>query len=60
VESEDDNYYAEELKIENGPIAEQVEEIFNKVPTASKVCFIGDMTGELKSSIAKIFPLALS
>jgi hypothetical protein len=60
VEVEQDNYYAEELKVENGSIQEQIEAVFNKVPADSKVCFIGDMTGELKSSISEIFPLALN
>ena len=60
VQVEQDNYNAEELKVENGPIQAQVEAVFNKVPADAKVCFIGDMTGELKSSISEIFPLALN
>ncbi|SFB77961.1 hypothetical protein [Pseudoalteromonas denitrificans] len=60
VKVTEDNYYAEELKVENGSIQQQIEAVFNKVPAESKVCFIGDMTGTLKSSISKVFPLALN
>ncbi|PAJ76028.1 hypothetical protein CJF42_01975 [Pseudoalteromonas sp. NBT06-2] len=60
VKVEQDNYYAEELKVENGSIQAQIEAVFNKVPAESKICFVGDMTGTLKSSISEIFPLALS
>lgn len=46
--------------MENGSIQAQIEAVFNKVPAESKICFVGDMTGTLKSSISEIFPLALS
>ncbi len=60
VSEQEDNFYAEELKIENGSIKSQVEAVLKKVPSFAKVCFIGDMTGDLKESIAEIFPLALN
>jgi hypothetical protein len=60
IEVEQDTYYAEELKVENGPIKSQVEAVLSKVPADSKVCFVGDMTGTLKLSISEIFPLALN
>ncbi|MBE0364927.1 hypothetical protein PULV_a3219 [Pseudoalteromonas ulvae UL12] len=60
IKPEQEQYFAEELKIENGSIKAQIEEILAKVPDQSKVCFIGDMTGDLKESIAELFPLALN
>ena len=60
INPEQADYFAEELKISNGSIKAQVEEVLMKVPAKAKVCFIGDMTGELKESIAELFPLALN
>ncbi|WP_199608850.1 hypothetical protein [Flocculibacter collagenilyticus] len=60
VNSNNQDYFAEELHVDNGPIKEQVEEILQRVPENAKVCFLGDITGELKEDIGKIFNLALS
>ncbi len=38
-------------------ISEQIETVFNRVPSGSKVCFIGDITGELKSELSKYFTM---
>ena len=49
-------YFADEINTEES-IETQLEAVFDRVPDGSKVCFIGDITGELKDSLSKYFTL---
>jgi hypothetical protein len=50
-------YFADYISAEEGPISEQLIEIFAKVPNNARVCLIGDITGELKQGLAEHFKL---
>lgn len=51
------NYFAEQISIDSDDLAEQIEQVFARVPNEARVCFVGDITGELKDELAKYFTL---
>lgn len=50
-------YFAEQISIDSADLAAQICEVFDRVPSGARVCFIGDITGELKHELAKYFTL---
>ncbi|GAA0290904.1 hypothetical protein [Psychrosphaera haliotis] len=49
-------YFADFINTEKN-IAEQIETVFARVPNGAKVCFVGDITGELKEELSKFFTM---
>ena len=50
-------YYAEPIETQSGDISAQIEEVFERVPNDARVCFVGDINGELKHELGKYFTL---
>lgn len=55
-EISDTEYFADFISTEEN-IAEQIETVFSRVPNGAKVCFVGDITGELKEELSKYFTM---
>ncbi|GAB2995642.1 hypothetical protein [Psychrosphaera aestuarii] len=55
-EISDTEYFADYISTEEN-IAEQIETVFSRVPNGAKVCFVGDITGELKEELSKYFTM---
>ena len=50
-------YYAEEISLENGDVAKQLEAVFQRVPDYARVCFVGNINDELREELSKHFTL---
>lgn len=50
-----DNLIFQELKIGVTPLDEKVKHIISQAPAGSKICFLGDLQGELDGHIAQAF-----
>ena len=50
-------YFAEQIVIAGGNLSAQIEEVFERVPNDARVCFVGDINGELKAELGKYFTL---
>jgi hypothetical protein len=50
-------YFAEFISLENGDLWAQIEEVFERVPDQSRICFVGDLNDDLKLQLAKYFTL---
>jgi len=50
-------YFAEQILVQDGDVASQVEDVFGRVPNDARVCFVGDINGELKNELGKYFTL---
>lgn len=50
-------YYAEQISQDEGELSDQIEQVFQKVPDGSRVCFVGDITGEMRDELEKYFTL---
>lgn len=51
-------YFAEYISESNAEnLAQQIEEVFDRVPNGARVCFVGDITGALKDELGKYFTL---
>lgn len=55
-ENKDIEYYAEVIE-PGSDLCEQLESVFAKVPNGARVCFLGDITGELKAELGNYFTL---
>ena len=53
---EEPTYYAEHIDT-SADVAEQIESVFDSVPSGARICFVGDITGELKDQLSKYFTL---
>lgn len=51
----DDTLVMQELKLGQTPLREKVKNTLRKLPSGSKVCFFGDMSGELDGHMHKAF-----
>lgn len=54
----DDTLYFQELKIGATPLKKKVICMLREKPPLSKVCFVGDMAGELDGKLAEAFNLS--
>lgn len=52
----DVEYFADAINTESS-LAQQLDQIFSKVPNNARVCLIGDITGDLKAELADHFKL---
>jgi len=50
-------YFAEHIVVEGGNLSAQIEEVFERVPNDARVCFVGDINGELKDELGRYFTL---
>lgn len=51
----DSDVVVQEIKIGQTPLEEKVKTILRKLPSGSRVCFLGDMAGELDGVLFNVF-----
>ncbi|AZP69364.1 hypothetical protein EJJ20_00435 [Pseudomonas poae] len=52
-----DSLIFQELKLGSTPLRNKVKATLKRAPANSKICFIGDMQGELDGHLAQVFNL---
>ena len=50
-------YFAEQIDLNTGDLATQIEEVFERVPNDARVCFVDDINGKLREELGKYFTL---
>lgn len=53
----DDKFIFQEVKMGKTPLREKVEETFSRCSPGTKICFVGDMQGELDGQMTPLFNL---
>lgn len=55
--NEDENVHVCPLNAENDSLAEAVNDELAALPDGSKICFVGDVAGDISSELQKVFKL---